>query len=779
MKPRRPRVLQRLFPFVTLVISLAVVAVSTWLLVRTADNEDRANFRAEVEQLKGSITTRVDSQESLLRGAAGLFALYPSMGLEDFQRYVAGLNLNKDYPGTMGVGFLQHVKASDAPAFELRLHKEAGTRYSITPTFLASPRDDAYAVLFFEPDPKTGPRNFGFDMSSEPRRKEAIDRAVDSGNPALGDQVQFLHQAPGGDTRPGFHLFMPIYRTTTDGMSIHERREAALGLVFCPFRSEELVNQILKDSPTALSFALYDGTSSEGSPFYGSKPPHITTGKQLAREVIDVGDHNWTVVAWRNVGLGSDISRIVPAIGFCISLVLFLLSLSETRARLATENAMEELQRSEKGQRLLAQSGAALSQSLHYDETLRTVAKLAVPEFADTASVDILGPDGAIERLIVEHHSTDKDAVLAEVEKHRPRSPKAKTIATRVLETGEIFFSAEVTAHTMDDLIENPEYRAAILQLGIASLISVPIANRGKTYGVLSLSYSESGRHYSESDVEMAREIGLRAGLAVENSINAQAALQELEERKRAEGEIRRLNRDLERTVQERTRELAVANQELEAFCYSVSHDLRAPLRSVDGFSKAVLDDNADRLNEESVGYLKRVRLAARRMDELITALLQLSRITRSEMAREPVNLSKMASQVAEEEKALAASSAQFLIQPDLTAEADPQMMRLVFDNLISNALKFSSKTAEPCIEIGSEVVDGSPAFFIRDNGAGFNPEYGSKLFAPFERLHSSSDFPGSGVGLATVQRIIQKHGGRVWAKGAEGQGATFYFTLP
>ena len=243
----------------------------------------------------------------------------------------------------------------------------------------------------------------------------------------------------------------------------------------------------------------------------------------------------------------------------------------------------------------------------------------------------------------------------------------------------------------------------------------------------------------------------------------------------------RSMKADLERRVSERTAELESANQELEAFSYSVSHDLRAPLRAIDGFSQAVIEDYADRLDEHGKDYLNRVRAATQRMGLLIDDMLALSRVTRAEMRHETVDLSALAAEVfAELQKSEPARKVIWDIEPGLTGVGDERLLRMALVNLLGNAWKFTSRKEQPRIEFGATLnADGTTEFFVRDNGTGFDMAYADKLFGVFQRLHSAAEFPGTGVGLAIVQRIIHRHGGKVRGVGIPDQGATFYFTLP
>lgn len=250
-------------------------------------------------------------------------------------------------------------------------------------------------------------------------------------------------------------------------------------------------------------------------------------------------------------------------------------------------------------------------------------------------------------------------------------------------------------------------------------------------------------------------------------------AVQESEER------YRRLSAQLEQKVLERTAELETSNRELEVFCYAVSHDLCAPLRAIDGFSKVLLEDYKDRLDDAGRRCLSKIGMAAFRMGQLIDALLDLSRVATGELHRETVALSDLAHEISQELQELEHEyDVEFRIPRGIEAYGNLHLLRVMMENLLVNSWKFSKKLPDACIEFGSDIQNGEKVYYVRDNGVGFDMGYSGKLFGLFQRLHAGDEYEGTGIGLATVQRIVERHNGRIWAESVVGKGATFYFTL-
>jgi PAS domain S-box-containing protein len=332
----------------------------------------------------------------------------------------------------------------------------------------------------------------------------------------------------------------------------------------------------------------------------------------------------------------------------------------------------------------------------------------------------------------------------------------------------------------------------ATLAPNIRALVAVPIAHDEGIVGVLSFTRS-APQDWGDHEVKTLQEVGAYLSIMIkeartqEQRLTALAEIEaanarlirEVAERVRVEQEIRELNRTLESRVEHRTKELLVANHELEAFVYSVSHDLRAPVRAMGGFSKIVLDEHSAALDDQARSDLGRIVRAARRMELMIDDLLNLSRVSKRRLEPGPVDLSELAEATIHELRATAPErQVQVQITPGIVANGDTGLLGLLLENLLGNAWKFTRNTPEPRVEFGREERADGVVLYVRDNGAGFDMRYASKLFAPFQRLHPADQFEGTGVGLATVERVVRRHRGTIWAESTPDHGATFFFTL-
>jgi PAS domain S-box-containing protein len=332
----------------------------------------------------------------------------------------------------------------------------------------------------------------------------------------------------------------------------------------------------------------------------------------------------------------------------------------------------------------------------------------------------------------------------------------SQTVAATVARTGQPQ-RADVVPSAMVARSEEA-LRPIVERLNVHSFAVVPIRARQTVIGTLSLLRSRPGNSYTDEDVTLMQDLADRAGLAIENA---------------------RLYSQLEERVRERTAELRAVNEELDAFSYSAAHDLRAPLRAVAGYSQILTEDYAERLDAEGLRYLSSIRNAAQRMSHLIDDLFNLSRVGRMELHRKRVAVSELAHMVVDRLRAAEPDRiVDVVVEDGLVAHADPRLLEIALTNLLGNAWKFTGKCERARIEVAARASEAPTTYLVRDNGAGFDSAYADKLFGMFQRLHPASEFEGTGLGLATVQRVIRHHGGRVWAEGQVGAGATFFFTL-
>jgi len=426
----------------------------------------------------------------------------------------------------------------------------------------------------------------------------------------------------------------------------------------------------------------------------------------------------------------------------------------------------------------LAELGGGIAWVCH-DLTRRKASEETIRQYADrletlrTIDQAILAAESPVEIAdAVLHHAQEilpyESASVAEVDWESETVRVLSTSETNTLDSptalplDEVYLSENLRAGETE-VISDDDYEAVpkaahrIREMGLRSILCLPMVVEGDVIGVVHVGRTEPNA-FTEEDWQVGRELADHMAVAIR-----QARLVE---------EVQRHSERLERRVKERT-------EELESFTYSVSHDLRTPLRAIDGFARMLIEEHASQLDDEGQRKLQIVVENTQKMGQLIDDLLALSRLGRREMRRRPVDMEALAQDVFDDLRRNASDRlVTFTVQPLPPAHADRRMVRRVLENLLSNALKFTRQTDAPEIEVGATEQDGQTVYVVRDNGAGFDADYADKMFGVFQRLHDESEFSGTGVGLAIVERVVQRHGGTVWAEGSVGAGATFYFTL-
>jgi len=446
----------------------------------------------------------------------------------------------------------------------------------------------------------------------------------------------------------------------------------------------------------------------------------------------------------------------VLLVGLAVSTALFMIARAGRSARVAAVAQLDEAQEA------LARHNQRL-RILHAID--RAIVAGDSPDAIAGATIQPLRELIDVPRAIVNMFDLAKGEVewLAAAGRRRTHIGPGVRYSIRLMGDVEALAKGEPQIIDTHSLPAGPD-KEALLASGVERYMAVPMIAGGELIGAIS--FGGPPGPFPRDRVGIAMEVATQLAIVI-----MQARLRE---------RVARQAQELELRVRARTKDLEAAIRELESFSYSVSHDLRAPLRSIDGFSQILLEEYHEKLDDDGKKHLARIRASAQRMGELIDDLLELARVSRAELRREPVSLSDIAHElVSELRNGERGRAVRCEIQDGLVAKADPRLMRVVLANLLGNAWKFTSKVPQASIAFGAEPRSGNSAYFVRDNGAGFDAAYIDKLFQPFQRLHGESEFPGTGIGLATVQRIVHRHGGRAWAEGSVNGGATFFFTLP
>jgi PAS domain S-box-containing protein len=576
------------------------------------------------------------------------------------------------------------------------------------------PQEHYGAVLYLEPGTAANLAAIGYDMYSEPVRHAAMEAALVAGEPRMSGLIHLVQDS--GESIPAVELFLPVYRAGDHPTNIAARRLSMQGWVYTPFRMEQFVAVALGVRQQRAWLRIVDVTDPVQHQLYAD-PRSAGQGPPafLHSTMLERYGRRWRL-DFESEPLAEVEARIVglrTTMGVGVFASLLLFGIALALAR--TQARAERL-------------AARMSESYRRSEL----------RFRSAMQYSAIGK-ALLDR---EGRIVEANPALAKLLGKSPEQLVGSTF-------GALFVDGQ------DEVTRSREAEA--LTDGVYRTTRVLKHGGGGT------------RQAQLTFAPVPGDIGQDIARLVQ--------IEDVTERLRAEAEVLALNRTLEARVEARTRELTRANEELESFAYSVSHDLRAPLRAIDGFSRLLTERYGDRIDPEGREYLLRVRNAAGRMGTLIESLLKMARLGRGGIKPVPLDLSRMAADIVAELRATEpARDVDIRITPGLQVEGDQSLVRSLLQNLLGNAWKFTCDCSDARIEFG---VTADGEFFVRDNGAGFPQEYADKLFRPFQRLHSQEEFAGHGIGLASVKRIVERHGGTIRAKGHPGEGATFFFTLP
>jgi PAS domain S-box-containing protein len=685
-----------------------LLAVLAWHFTSEAVERRAADrFEHRAVHIENMIRERLQAYEQILRGGAGLFAASQVVSRREWRAYVESLGVEQRYPGLQGIGYAQRIAAGDLAEHIRSVRAEGFPHYAVRPEHA---RAEYFPIVYLEPFDWRNQRAFGYDMSTEPTRRAAMEHARDTGGAAVSGKV-ILVQETEEDVQAGFLMYLPVYRQDAPAATAEERRTALKGFVYSPFRMDNLMQGMLGARAGDIELQIYDGERVQPSALMYDSHPELSDAARMRLRFqrtasFTMPGHQWTLrfssLPGFDAAMEDDQPRIVLGAGVVISLLLFATVLS-------------------------VETGTARG--------------LMLSHIVDSALDGIVSMD------------------------HRGRVLAFNPAAERIFG----YRGQDVLGADMAELIIPPQRRDAH-RGGLARYLATGKASvLGRRIEVEAM---RADGTLFPAEVSITRVGG-------EDPAVFSGFIRDITRRKQREAELAALNAELEQRVAARTAELEQSNRELEAFAYSVSHDLRAPLRAIHGFSQSLLQDYRDSLDDRGRHYLERIQAGAARMGQLIDDLLKLSRLTRAPLHPESVDLSALARAVMAELQAQEPlRPAHVRVADSVSVRGDPRLLRVALENLLGNAWKFTATRRTAEIEFGAVEEGGRRVCFVRDNGVGFDMAYADKLFGPFQRLHAASEFPGTGIGLATVQRIIHRHGGAIWADAGPDRGATFFFTI-
>ena len=717
MRPDHPRRLLRpsyALAVVVLLLGLAVVFYYAQLRHERDLRTAQATFEGHASEVAERMRRQVADYDLILRGGVSLLASVDWPTPAQWADYYRSLRIDQQFPSIIGLGFAPYLPAGQLADFQRQVRDRGEGLFTVRPAGVRA----AYGPIFYlVPATPENRAAIGYDMYSEPLRQAAMRAAADAGETRMTAPLALIQDAGRPHAPASALLYAPVYRSRLQPASVADRREALRGWVYAPVRLQALVEMATPVAQRPVEIGIADVTGGGNAPLY--PVPGMSHDRASAPPAFTT-------------------TRYVDVYG------------RRWRLEFASQS-MAGVEAGASDLRTTVLAGVACALLLFW-----LVLALAMTEARATALAARMSESyrrseqrfrNAMEYSAIGKALLDSQGRIVEA------NPSMATIVGKPQESlpgqsfGEQFADADEDfgAQWMRAMKEGVHRTTRRVRRGDGEV-----------------------RHAQLTFAPVPGEVG--------QDVVGLVQVEDVTERLRAEAQVRALNRTLEARVAARTRELTQVNEELESFAYSVSHDLRAPLRSIDGFSRLLQERYGEVFDETGRAYLARVRNATSRMDDLIDAILKVSRIGRSELKPRMSDVSRMADEiVAELREQDPARQVDVRIDPGLGAWADPTLLRNLIQNLLGNAWKFTAATADARIRL---YRDGQ-ALVVEDNGAGFDPNYANKLFRPFQRLHGQEEFPGHGIGLASVRRILERHGGTIRAVGEPGKGARFAFVFP
>ncbi len=705
-----------------LLASLALVAI----YAAGAGNRERAlaeaRLVADAEQVTAGLRQQLLTYELITRGGVSLLAAVERPSARQWRNYAEGLDLAERFPAMLGLCYAASMSPAQLQEFQLEQRHASRVLFRVDPP---GARPEYGPIVLLEPQTLGNADAVGFDMLTEPVQADAMRAARASAAARITAPMPAVQAGSG----PGLVIYAPVYRSGIVPANPSARTAALAGWVCAPFRLDVFVANAVPEGREGMTMRIVDiGEAGSDVPDAGGAPELAVfpidsadfpaPGVEGARHSVveQVYGRRWRLDFHQSPDSREGAGLLGPSGTIYVGVLASLLLFALAMILARTQS---------RAQRIAARMSDSYRRS---EQRFRSAMRFSAIGKA------LLDRDGRI---------IDSNLALANILRASPE---------------------ELLGRDFDGLFTGMDSAAELRARGAS----------GSVYRVTRELLRDDGdlRHVHLTYAQVPGEEG--------QGIASLVQVEDITDRLRAEAQVLALNRTLEARVARRTRELTRANEELESFAYTISHDLRAPLRAIDGFSRMASDRHADAFDDIGRGYMARVRAATARMGELIDALLKMSRVSRGELRRECLDLSAMAEDiVAELSQGEPGRAVDVDIEAGLQASGDSALVRNLLVNLLGNAWKFTRDAADARISFRVLHEGGHDWFEVADNGAGFEPAYANKLFRPFQRLHAADEFSGEGIGLASVKRIIERHGGTITGEGRPGQGARFRFTLP